>query len=1371
VTTTYSGSVDVLNDNSSAFGADWTLDNVQRIWPVTGGVILELPGGTSLWFANGQQSGTFVTPAGDFSTLTQNTSTLVYTRTLTNGTKILFNSSGYQTSLIDTNNNTTNFNWNGSNQLTSISDFLNQVTTLGYTSGKVTSITDPANRTTTLGFSGSQLTSVTDPDGDLWNYGYDSSNDLTTITTPRSYTTTMVYNFAGRATSVTRADNTTESFGPVELKGLVQAGQGTQSNPATPTLLPEAWGGYTDPRNNFWQDRLDWLGFGRAAQFADPLADMSITYRDANGLPWLAMDPLGRRTRTFFDSNGNPTTTAMPDDNTEKYIYNSFSEPLTYTDPTSYVTSYNYDGNGNLTKITDALNDVTTMTYNSQGFKLTQIDARGDTTTFGYDTRDRMTTQVDALGHTVTMGYDSASNMTTRTDERGYTTSMTYDPDGKMLTRVLPDSNPANHPTYTYTYDGSHNLTSVADPLGNVVTSTFDKLDRRIAVTDPLNHTTSYSFDGNFNLAAVTNALNETTTSTFDIANRLIAVTDPLNHTYTYTLDAAGEKLLVTDPLNNVMTYTYTSRSAVGSVTDQLGNPTTYTYNANVDLTSTSAGKSTSHGGGNGPSSVQNWNYTNDQLHRRTNMTDPLSDKTTYSYDAASNQTAVIDPLSHTVTSVYDADNRLVSTKDAVGDVTTYGYDFAGNRITVTDPLARATSYVYDARNRLVSVTDPRGAITSYTYDLASRNTSITDSDGNITTYSYDQASRLTATTDALGQATYAYDAANERTGMTDKDGRQRTFSFDNAGRQTTEKWLNVQGTVIYTATYTYDADNQLTNETDPYSTYALSYDGDHHLTVVDNNGTPGVPHLVLTYSYDAWNMRVNTTDNFGGSITYTYDDANRLTQASMVVSGSQGPIAVLAYDAASRLTSVTRKITNLRPSTITSNVSYDNANRLTTHTYSSSVAGALATYTYSYDVASQLTQYSGSEGTLTYTYDPAGELTAVGGARSESYSYDLNGNRNYASYTTGTGNRLTADGTYTYSYDNEGNLVSKTRLSDSEQWTYTWDYRNRLTQVVEKNSGGTTVTNDVFTLDVENRRIGKSTNGTQTWFAYDGQNTFADFNSGGSLTNRYLYGLAIDQLFAKYASSTATWYLTDKLGSVRQLANTAGTVLDTLTYDSYGNILTESSPASGDRFKFTAREWDSEIGLQFNRARYYAPTDGRWISEDPLGFRAGDANAYRYVHNRPLSVSDPTGESSRDWYWVQGNVIDTDGRGVGYIDVVISVTGTMANELMVSRAVKLYSGTTDAKGAYKVEVGLFYRYKRVEVVTTAVHFAYDMVHAGKYERPIGKVKDPIKVPDTVVKMIPDTDYVGSGEDFDTPPPPLPAVPRPQTPPDHGGSQ
>jgi RHS repeat-associated protein len=72
--------------------------------------------------------------------------------------------------------------------------------------------------------------------------------------------------------------------------------------------------------------------------------------------------------------------------------------------------------------------------------------------------------------------------------------------------------------------------------------------------------------------------------------------------------------------------------------------------------------------------------------------------------------------------------------------------------------------------------------------------------------------------------------------------------------------------------------------------------------------------------------------------------------------------------------------------------------------------------------------------------------------------------------------------------------------------------------------------------------------------------------------------------------------------------------------------VLTETTPANGDRFKYTAREWDSDIGLQYNRARYYDPKAGRWTSEDPTGFRAGDANLYRYVRNSPLLMLDPTG-------------------------------------------------------------------------------------------------------------------------------------------------
>jgi YD repeat-containing protein len=154
-TTTYSGSVDVLNYGSSPLGAGWAVAGLERIYPVTGGVILDLGDGQSLWFANGSSAGTFVRPPGDFSTLTQNTTTQVYTRTMPDGTQYVFNSSGYQTSLVDRNGNTTSYGYVGAG-LNTITDFNNQVTTLTYNpSNKVTLLTDPANRSATLSYDSS----------------------------------------------------------------------------------------------------------------------------------------------------------------------------------------------------------------------------------------------------------------------------------------------------------------------------------------------------------------------------------------------------------------------------------------------------------------------------------------------------------------------------------------------------------------------------------------------------------------------------------------------------------------------------------------------------------------------------------------------------------------------------------------------------------------------------------------------------------------------------------------------------------------------------------------------------------------------------------------------------------------------------------------------------------------------------------------------------------------------------------------------------------------------------------------------------------------------------------------------------------------
>ncbi|MGE0529181.1 MAG: RHS repeat-associated core domain-containing protein, partial [Bdellovibrionales bacterium] len=58
----------------------------------------------------------------------------------------------------------------------------------------------------------------------------------------------------------------------------------------------------------------------------------------------------------------------------------------------------------------------------------------------------------------------------------------------------------------------------------------------------------------------------------------------------------------------------------------------------------------------------------------------------------------------------------------------------------------------------------------------------------------------------------------------------------------------------------------------------------------------------------------------------------------------------------------------------------------------------------------------------------------------------------------------------------------------------------------------------------------------------------------------------------------------------------------------------------------FTSREYDVETAFLYYRARYYSTDTGRWVTQDPLGFDAGDSNLYRYVMNKPTMARDPSG-------------------------------------------------------------------------------------------------------------------------------------------------
>jgi RHS repeat-associated protein len=276
------------------------------------------------------------------------------------------------------------------------------------------------------------------------------------------------------------------------------------------------------------------------------------------------------------------------------------------------------------------------------------------------------------------------------------------------------------------------------------------------------------------------------------------------------------------------------------------------------------------------------------------------------------------------------------------------------------------------------------------------------------------------------------------------------------------------------------------------------------------------------------------------------------------------------------------------------------------------------------------------ADGTTNYSYNYDGQLTGASGsalASSESYSYDANGNRTNSGDTTTTNNELTSDGTYDYTYDADGNLITQTTIATGATENFTWDYRNRLTEITYKTAGGTTTETVQYTYNALNQRISQTvTNGSGDVtlaenYIYDGSNLVMVLNSSGNVTHSYLYGPGANQVLADDAGSgNVTWMLADEEGSVRDVINSSGTVLDRIVYDAYGNILSQTSPSNQPRFAFAGMQLDQTTGLYYDNARYYDSSTGQFISQDPSGFIGANTNLYGYVNNDPINLVDPFG-------------------------------------------------------------------------------------------------------------------------------------------------
>ncbi|MFO0969473.1 MAG: RHS repeat-associated core domain-containing protein [Gemmataceae bacterium] len=239
--------------------------------------------------------------------------------------------------------------------------------------------------------------------------------------------------------------------------------------------------------------------------------------------------------------------------------------------------------------------------------------------------------------------------------------------------------------------------------------------------------------------------------------------------------------------------------------------------------------------------------------------------------------------------------------------------------------------------------------------------------------------------------------------------------------------------------------------------------------------------------------------------------------------------------------------------------------------------------------------------------------------------------------YTVTTNNQYSTDGTWNYTYNNEGAITQKTNISTGELWLYTWDHNNRLIKAEHKASSGGAVDIRVeFVYDALGNRVERSYDAdgdgsgsaTIEKYAFDpAGNPWADLDSSGSLTTRRLFADAVDALFARVsAAGSVDWLLDDRLGSIHDILNSSGSSIDHVDYTSWGKTSYESSPSNGDRFTFAGFDLDPVIGIALNGARWYSFDIGRWWSEDPIGFDGGQMNLSVYVGNSPVNATDSSG-------------------------------------------------------------------------------------------------------------------------------------------------
>lgn len=1037
----------------------------------------------------------------------------------------------------------------------------------------------------------------------------------------------------------------------------------------------------TNPRYPHWLEEIrDPLG-RRAIRNEYDASGRLVKTIDANGQAQEFTHALATHTTSVKNRLGRTTTYGFDDDG------NIVSE----TNPLNETTLRSYDGDGNELTVTDPLGRTTTRTYDTRGNVLTETNDLGETTTRTYNAANQLLTETDHAGRVVARNtywvnqaaQDTAVLLSTQ-DALDQVTTFDIDTFGDGSLRALEDANGA---VTSFVYDGHGNVILETDAEGHVTQRTYDTMGRvltesqtRVRDHQPETLTTTHRYDAKGQLVETIAANGDVSRRTYDANGRVtvetVATGAAARSTY-YEYDTLGRLWRTTYPDHTFETTTYDAEGNEIGKRDRAGNVTTMVYDAANRLIETIHPDDTPGTNADNPRTrndydaagqlIATWDeldrpteYVYDDAGRQIEVIDALGHSNRSVYDDTGRRTASIDALNRQTRYVYDAAGRMTGTvlpdadaddgDDANNPRITMAYDATGRKIAETDPGGRTTHFAYDDRGQLIEVIQPGDLSTTYSYDEQGRKLTQTDAEGRTTRWSYDKLGRVLTRTLPMGQSEHhVYDGYGNLAAKTDFNGQTTTYTYDTLSRPTRTDYADSRTEhVVYDAlgrrtqvttpdgvwTFAYDAHGRVIEETQPGGiTLRYQYDPAGNRTRFDEISASGTSTIVyqydalnrmisaqqdalpaITYAYNALGLRISEVQG-ALTTTYTHNRQNQLTRIE-TKRGSEF-VRSLEYvldTSGLRIAQIEREVIDGITTDRRIDYTYDELKRLTSEVERDGNTNVVRSGTWTYDdVGNRLTQVTtdglapaAKTATTTYTYDSNDRLLTE------------------ATNTVDAGNATTAN--TTHRYDLNGSLLESTTTDGSTRYRYNSD--QRLIEVRKPN-------NELFQFayDPDDLRISRTAAGIKTTFAVDRNLAYGEVVSereqSGALKARYLHTDQLaQQITLDNGVSNLGYPLRDGIGSTRYLANPTGTVTDALRYTAWGESVARLGTTSIAN-SYAGEYVENDLGLSFNRARWYRPVSGHFVAQDPF---AGEATIpsshhdYAYVANDPVDEVDPTG-------------------------------------------------------------------------------------------------------------------------------------------------